>query len=99
MMGVPEPLGGKKEMRMSESISLPNGVAIKINLSFSYTHPSCCLFWDGNTGNSEGGTGCCFFGSEINKQQLKYGERLSRATVSHARAPSQCDLSVSLGQD
>lgn len=28
MMGVPEPL--EEEMRMSESISLPNGVAIKV---------------------------------------------------------------------
>lgn len=42
MMGVLEPL--EEEMRMSESISLPNGVAIKVQ-SLLFIHASVMLFF------------------------------------------------------
>lgn len=71
MMGVLEPL--EEEMRMSESISLPNGVAIKVQCLL-FIHASVMLLFGKEAENSEEGTGCGLSGSKINKQQLKYGE-------------------------
>lgn len=96
-MGVPEPL--EEEMRMSESISLPNGVAIKVQ-SLLFSHASVVLlFRERNTGNGEERHSLLPIRLKANKQQLKYGEKLPGASISRAVASSRCDLSVSLRQD
>lgn len=67
MMGVLEPL--EEEMRMSESISLPNGVAMEVQslLFFFFLHVSVMLLLGKETQEGEGLTAP----SKINKQQLK----------------------------
>lgn len=81
-MGVPEPL--EEEMRMSESISLPNGVAVKVQ-SLLFLHASAVLVLGKETQQTaRRGTRRSPSGSKINKEQLKYGEKLPGASISHA---------------
>lgn len=97
MMGVLEPL--EEEMRVSESISQPNGVAIKVQ-SLPFLHTSIMMIlWKETQERVRRGTCCSLSSSKINKEELKYGERLARVAIAHAIRLPLCDLSVSLRQN